>query len=126
MLLEGLCESLVMLIACGVLNPLLTVQLVPAYKDMASFCLQVDHDDHDNAALTAFNQLWESKFAKDSLLVFSTGRSHALYTDLRVMQIHSPLLFCKWWVPPAEARHSATHLCCASRQLRIIVIRQQS
>ncbi|CAL5220768.1 g2832 [Coccomyxa viridis] len=43
----------------------------------------VDHHDHDNKALTAFNQLWESKFAKDSLLVFSTGRSHALYTDLR-------------------------------------------
>ena len=46
--------------------------------------LQVDHEDHDNKALNAFNQLWEFKFAKDSLLVFSTGRSHALYSDLRV------------------------------------------
>ena len=51
---------------------------------MASFTTQVDHNDHDNKALLAFNQLWESKFAKDSLLVFSTGRSHALYSDLRV------------------------------------------
>ena len=50
--------------------------------------LQVDHEDHDNKALNAFNQLWESKFAKDSLLVFSTGRSHALYSDLRVRHMH--------------------------------------
>lgn len=45
---------------------------------------QVDHNDKDNKSLNAFNELWESKFAKDSLLVFSTGRSHALYSDLRV------------------------------------------
>lgn len=45
---------------------------------------QVDHNDKDNAALNAFNKLWEAKFAHDSLLVFSTGRSHALYTELRV------------------------------------------
>jgi hypothetical protein len=44
----------------------------------------VDHNDKENAALNAFNKLWETKFAKDSLLVFSTGRSHALYTELRV------------------------------------------
>ncbi|BDA47308.1 Sucrose-phosphatase 1 [Coccomyxa sp. Obi] len=43
----------------------------------------VDHNDKENRALNAFNQLWESKFAKDSLLVFSTGRSHALYSELR-------------------------------------------
>lgn len=54
----------------------------------------MDHHDHDNKALTAFNQLWESKFAKDSLLVFSTGRSHALYTDLRVRQMHFTPLSC--------------------------------
>ena len=51
---------------------------------MVSFAPQVDHNDHDNKALLAFNQLWENKFAKDSLLVFSTGRSHAVYSDLRV------------------------------------------
>lgn len=46
--------------------------------------MQVDHNDKENKALNAFNELWESKFAKDSLLVFSTGRSHALYSELRV------------------------------------------
>eukprot|EP00891_Asterochloris_glomerata_P006266 jgi/Astpho2/6266/fgenesh1_pm.00088_%23_25_t len=45
--------------------------------------LQVDHDDKQNAALNAFNELWKSKFAEDSLLVFSTGRSLALYNELR-------------------------------------------
>jgi hypothetical protein len=45
---------------------------------------QVDHDDKEHAALTAFNELWKSKFAHDSLLVFSTGRSHHLYEELRV------------------------------------------
>ena len=46
--------------------------------------LQVDHEDKQNAALNAFNELWKSKFAEDSLLVFSTGRSLALYNELRV------------------------------------------
>lgn len=46
--------------------------------------LQVDHEDKENKALLAFNELWVSKFAHDSLLVFSTGRSHALYTQLKV------------------------------------------
>ena len=49
-----------------------------------SLMLQVDHEDKQNAALNAFNELWKSKFAEDSLLVFSTGRSLALYNELRV------------------------------------------
>jgi sucrose-6-phosphatase len=47
-------------------------------------CVQVDHDDKEHAALNKFGQLWKDKFAADSLLVFSTGRSHALYEELRV------------------------------------------
>ena len=46
--------------------------------------LQVDHNDKDNSSLHAFNKLWESQFAKDCLLVFSTGRSLKLYNELRV------------------------------------------
>ena len=34
--------------------------------------------------MNKFGQLWKDKFAADSLLVFSTGRSHALYEELRV------------------------------------------
>ena len=52
--------------------------------------LQVDHEDKQNAALNAFNELWKSKFAEDSLLVFSTGRSLALYNELRVCSTFSP------------------------------------
>jgi sucrose-6F-phosphate phosphohydrolase len=43
----------------------------------------VDHDDKEHVALNKFGQLWKDKFAADSLLVFSTGRSHALYEELR-------------------------------------------
>ena len=63
---------------------------------MATCASQVDHNDKENAALNAFNRLWESKFAQDSLLVFSTGRSHALYTELRVCVPGSHLLSLRY------------------------------
>ena len=43
----------------------------------------VDHDDKECKGLQEFNALWQEKLSKDSLLVFSTGRSHALYEQLR-------------------------------------------
>lgn len=43
----------------------------------------VDHSDHSFPTLLEFDRLWLSKFAHDSRLVFSTGRSLALYTELR-------------------------------------------
>lgn len=43
----------------------------------------VDHDDKDHKGLREFNALWQEKLSRDSLLVFSTGRSHALYEQLR-------------------------------------------
>lgn len=39
----------------------------------------VDHKDPSHSSLRQFNALWESKYAKDSLLVFSTGRSPTAY-----------------------------------------------
>lgn len=70
---------------------------------------QVDHEDKSNTSLNAFNELWKSKFAHDSLLVFSTGRSHALYSDLRVgilcfsvsvqVKCFSMLLSCSLFIP---------------------------
>ncbi|KAK9827782.1 hypothetical protein WJX74_001953 [Apatococcus lobatus] len=43
----------------------------------------VDHDDKANSALLKFNDLWKAKLASDSLLVFSTGRSHKLFQELK-------------------------------------------
>ena len=50
---------------------------------------QVDHDDKQHAALNAFKRLWADKFAEDSLLVFSTGRSYALFSKLTVSSLHA-------------------------------------
>lgn len=50
----------------------------------------MDHDDREHAALNKFGQLWKDNFASDSLLVFSTGRSHALYEQLRVGPLEAP------------------------------------
>jgi hypothetical protein len=42
---------------------------------------QVDHKDH--GSLLRFGALWESEYNHDSLLVYSTGRSPQMFSDLR-------------------------------------------
>lgn len=59
------------------------------------FCcglLQVDHSDKANTALLKFNELWKAKLASNSLLIFSTGRSHKLFQELKVRSHDSDLL----------------------------------
>lgn len=46
-----------------------------------SLYLQVDHTDH--GSLLRFGALWESEYNHDSLLVYSTGRSPTMFSDLR-------------------------------------------
>lgn len=43
----------------------------------------VDHQDPKFESLLEFNRIWSSKFRHDSYLVFSTGRSHVAYENLR-------------------------------------------
>ena len=57
----------------------------------------VDHSDHRFPTLIEFNKLWLSKFAHDSYLVFSTGRSLESYTKnlLKTVPLLTPdLLIC--------------------------------
>jgi sucrose-6-phosphatase len=43
----------------------------------------VDHEDPKYTSLLDFNRIWSSKFRHDSYLVFSTGRSHVAFENLR-------------------------------------------
>lgn len=56
---------------------------------------QVDHSDKANTALLKFNELWKAKLASNSLLIFSTGRSHKLFQELKVRSQDSDLLITR-------------------------------
>lgn len=65
---------------------------------------QVDHKDGTHDKLRAFNRLWLSQFAADSLLVFSTGRSPELFHELAVrtfclLFLRMPLRLEPWHSP---------------------------
>jgi hypothetical protein len=64
--------------------------------------LQVQNEDPTHEQLQLFNKLWNISFAHDSILVFSTGRSPALFHQLWVSRKgischpwpHPPALHC--------------------------------
>ena len=47
----------------------------------------VDPDDPSHAALRRFNALWTKYCAADCRLVYSTGRSHKKFAELRVRHV---------------------------------------
>lgn len=72
---------------------------------------QVDHSDKANMALLKFNELWNAKLASNSLLIFSTGRSHKLFQELKVCHDQG-LLINSWWL----SSHFLTDCIFAPRQ----------
>jgi hypothetical protein len=52
--------------------------------------VQIDHNEADHEHLLAFNRLWTTHFASNSLLIYSTGRSPELYHKLAVSMVLHP------------------------------------
>lgn len=52
-----------------------------------SLVAQVQNEDPTHEKLQLFNKLWTMSFAPDSILIFSTGRSPALFCELWVRLI---------------------------------------